>query len=383
MDLDEFIIRILVALFLTALWFAVCFGLVALAHFFLTLPMRRAERARLFLDLISDGLQQGRTAEQTILSVAASHDLSVGVRFHILAAWIEQNVPLLDALAKVPRFLPPQIIAMLHAGRKTGDLAKILPACRQLLRDAVSQTRSAMNYLVVMTFVVTPASIWVIWALNIFVFPKFREIAFVNGVTESNSASISNVLMDNGLKLLLLQLLVLALIWCGAFIYAGGPRLASWFPILHSVYFRLPWRRRRMQRDFSTMLAVLLDSGIPEADAVVIAADCTANRVFQRRATSVADALKRGVALPEAIQAMDDSGEFGWRLRNAMHQRGGFCEALAGWNAWLDVKAFQQEQAAAHTITSGLVLWNGAVVGAIVFAVFGVLISIVNAGVLW
>ena len=383
MGLDEFIIRLLVALFLTALWFAVCFALVAFAHFFLTLPMRRAERARLFLDLIYDGLQQGRTAEQTILSVAASRDLSVGVRFHILAAWIEQNVPILDALAKVPRFLPPQIMAMLHAGRKIGDLAKILPACRQLLRDAVSQTRSAMNYLVVMTFVVTPASIWVLWALNVFIFPKFREIAHGNIVGVAHPGSVSNLLLENGFGLLLLQLLVLALIWCGAFIYAGGPRLASWFPVLHSVYFRLPWRRKRMQRDFSTILAVLLDSGVPETDAVVIAADCTANRIFQYRAALVVDALKRGVALPEAIRAMDDSGQFGWRLTNAIHQRSGFVEALAGWNAWLDAKAFQQEQAAAHTITSGFVIWNGAVVGVIVFAVFGVLISIINAGVLW
>ncbi len=383
MDLDEFIIRLIVALFLTVLWFAVCFALVALAHFFLTLPMRRAERARLFLDLISDGLQQGRTAEQTILSVAASRDLSVGVRFHILAAWIEQNVPLLDALTKVPRFLPPQIIAMLHAGRKIGDFAKVLPACRQLLRDAVSQTRSAMNYLVVMTFVVTPASIWVLWALNVFIFPKFREIAHGNIVGVAHPGTVSNLLLENGFQLLLLQLFVLALIWCGAFIYAGGPRLASWFPVLHSAYFRLPWRRKRMERDFSTVLAVLLDSGVPEPDAVVIAADCTANRIFQYRAASVADALKRGVALPEAIQAMDVSGEFGWRLRNAIHQHSGFVEALAGWNAWLDAKAFQQEQAAAHTITSGFVIWNGAVVGVIVFAVFGVLISIINAGVLW
>lgn len=262
-------------------------------------------------------------------------------------------------------------------------IAKVLPACRQLLRDAVSQTRSAMNYLVVMTFVVTPASIWVLWALNVFIFPKFREIAHGNIVGVAHPGTVSNLLLENGFQLLLLQLFVLALIWCGAFIYAGGPRLASWFPVLHSAYFRLPWRRKRMERDFSTVLAVLLDSGVPEPDAVVIAADCTANRIFQYRAASVADALKRGVALPEAIQAMDVSGEFGWRLRNAIHQHSGFVEALAGWNAWLDAKAFQQEQAAAHTITSGFVIWNGAVVGVIVFAVFGVLISIINAGVLW
>ena len=93
--------------------------------------------------------------------------------------------------------------------------------------------------------------------------------------------------------------------------------------------------------------------------------------------------MKRGVVLPAAIQAMDDSGEFGWRLKNAIRQRGGFSQALAGWNSWLDAKAFQQEQAVAHTITSGLVLWNGMVVGAIVVSVFAMLISIVNAGVLW
>jgi len=383
MDFDEFILRLLLALLLTAVWFAVCFGFVALAHFFLTLPMRRAERARLFLELIGDGLQQGRTAEQTIMSIAAARDLSMGTRFHILAAWIEQNIPLLDALEKVPRFLPPQVIAILRAGRKIGDLAKVLPACRQLLRDALSQTRSAINYLIVITFVVTPASIWVLWALNIFIFPKFREIANGYGVGVSGHNYLPNVLFVYGYQFLLLQILVLALIWCGAFIHAGGPRIASWFPIFHSIYFRLPWRRKRMQRDFSTMLAVLLDSGVPEVEAVLLAADCTGNRVFQRRANAVAEALKRGAALPKAIQAMDDSGEFGWRLTNAIHQHSAFAEALAGWNTWLDAKAFQQEQAAAHTITSGLVLWNGLVVGAIVFSVFGVLISIVNEGNLW
>ena len=80
---------------------------------------------------------------------------------------------------------------------------------------------------------------------------------------------------------------------------------------------------------------------------------------------------------------MDDSGEFGWRLANAIHGRDGFLPALAGWHESLDAQAFQQEQAAAHGVTTALVLWSGLFVGAVVVSVFMFLISIIDAGVLW
>jgi type II secretory pathway component PulF len=382
MDFDETIIRAFVIAAIFAGWMGVCAGLVVVAHLLLTLPMRRAERARLFLDIIDGALQQGRSPEETIVSVAASRDLSMGVRFHVVAAWIESNLPMLDAIAKVPRFLPPQISAMLNAGRKIGDVRKVLPACRQLLRDAVSHTRSAINYLIILTFVVTPMSIWVIWLLQIFVMPRFLEIR--SAVFHANApVTVATSVLQHGLGLGLLHLAVLSLVWIVAFIYFAGPRTALWFPILQYIQMCLPWRRKRLQRDFSAMLAILLDSGVPEPDAVVLAADCTANNILKMRAVRTVEALKRGVALPEAIQIMDGSGEFGWRMANAVHQRTGFAQALNGWHAWLDAKAFQQEQAAAQTITSGLVLWTGAIVAAVVISVFSVLISITNAGLLW
>ena len=131
------------------------------------------------------------------------------------------------------------------------------------------------------------------------------------------------------------------------------------------------------------MLAVLLDSGVSEPEAVTLAADCTANGVLRRRAARAVDDLRKGMKLTDAIQAMDDSGEFGWRLTNAVHGSGGFLRALAGWHESLDAKAFQEEQAAAHGVTSALVLWNGLFVGAVVISVFMFLISIINVGVLW
>jgi type II secretory pathway component PulF len=138
-----------------------------------------------------------------------------------------------------------------------------------------------------------------------------------------------------------------------------------------------------MQRDFSSMLAILLDSGVSEPEAVALAADCAANGVFRRRAARAVDALKQGQKLTQAVQAMDDSGEFGWRLANALHGDAGFLPALAGWHESLDAKAFQQEQAAAHGITTALVLWSGLFVGTVVVSVFMFLISLINEGNLW
>jgi len=126
-----------------------------------------------------------------------------------------------------------------------------------------------------------------------------------------------------------------------------------------------------------------LDSGVSEPEAVTLAAGCASNGVFRRRAVRVVEALKQGEKLTKAVQMMDDSGEFGWRLANAFHGNAGFLPALAGWHDSLDARAFQQEQAASHGITTALVLWSGVFVGAVVISVFTFLVSIIDAGVLW
>jgi type II secretory pathway component PulF len=381
-DIVIFLLEVVGVLSLLGIGIAVLGGALFLIHFLLTLPMRRAERARMFLDLIENAVKQGQPVEETLISISQSRDQSMGARFHLLAAWLEQNPRLGDALAKVPGFLPPQVTAMLKAGQKIGDLRKVLPACRPLLQDAVSQTRAAINYLVILTFVITPLGIWVFGVLKVCVLPKFNDIAASYGGLVDLPTGYEFILA-HGLAFIAVQFVLLLLLWLAAFIYFGGPRLAAWFPVLQRLYFFLPWRRKRMQRDFSTMLAILLDSGVPEPEAVGLAGDCTANLVFRQRAACAVAALQQGMKLTQAVQTMDDSGEFGWRLTNAFHGRGGFLQALAGWHESLDAKAFQQEQAAAHGITSALVFWNGLFVGAIVISVFLCLVSFLDSALLW
>ena len=355
-------------------------GILYALHFLLTLPMRRAERARLFLDIIEIALDRGRPVEEGLVFVSQRRGNVLGGDFAPLAACLQRGMRLDEAIACVPRLLPPQITAMLKAGQKIGDLKKVLPACRQMLKDAVSETRGATNYLVVIAFVVTPILLVLFSFISVKVLPMFQHIAVGMAVPLNGRLEFLTV---HRVAFAAMLVIPVGFLWIAAFLYACGPRAESWFPVLQQVRFRMPWRRKRMQRDFSVMLAILLDAGMPEPEAVTLAAECTANRLFKASAASTVADLQRGLKLTEAIQNMDDAGEFRWRLTNACHAHGGFLKALAGWHEALDAKAFQQEQAAAQGATTALVLFNGLFVGFIVTTVFSVLVSILNAGVLW
>lgn len=362
------------------------YALFHLAYFVLSLPLRRQERARFFLDLIESGLQQGRSAEHTITSISQTRDHSVGVRFHLLAAHLETGWRLPQALEKVPGLLPPQILAMFKVGNEIGDLKRILPACRTLLKDASSQTQSFHNYLVVLAFVLIPVIPALFWLTGVAVAPKLQMI-FTEMTAGENVPSLA--VFSGAAVVAQIQLLLAFLFYAGAVFYVGGPRLVSWlqagFPALcfDWIAYRTPWRRKRLQRDFSAMLGVLLDAGVPEERAVRLAAESTANLAFLRRAERVAASLRQGTKLTDALQHLDETGEFRWRLANAARSGKNFFAALEGWLEALDAKAFQQQQATAQVVTTLLVLFNGTMVALFTVFVFRGLTAIIETGVLW
>jgi type II secretory pathway component PulF len=362
-------------------------GVVYLIYFLLTLPMRRNERARFFLDLLERGIKDGFTPERAIADAATSHDRALGARFHLLAAWLADGTDLSKAIDRVPRLLPPQLRETLKVGVRIGILPKLLPACRSWLQDSVSHVRAAHNYLLLLAFAVTPAIIFIPIVLRVKVLPSYQQM--FSGMLEGKPLPpFTRFVFGNSDLVTGIQLAVAAVIWLFALTYLGGPRLHAWTNrLLPGVADRfvtlLPWRRKRLHRDFSMMLATLLDVGVPEHEAVLFAAQSTANSVFCARAEKVRALLNQGVKLPHAIHVIDGSGELRWRITNALQGSGGFLRALRGWHEALDARAFQQEQAAAQLTTSGLVLLNGAMVACIVIAVFLALIQLLNEAVLW
>ena len=359
---------------------SILMGCVFVIHSLFTLPMRRAERARLFLDLLEGALDRGQAVEEMILSVAQSRDRTVGVRFHVLAAYIENGLSFAEALECVPRLFQPQILAILAAGHKLGDLKKVLPAGREILRDRPESVRSAMHYLILAVLVFSPAFIIVTLLTTTFVVPKFREVAAGMGITLWPETQF---VFGTTTWMIAASITVTFLIALAVLSYVGGPRLTRWIklgsmPIQDWLAWRIPWKQKRLLRTFSAMLSVLLDGGVPETEAVSLAGACTANEICRLRSQRILEELAKGVKLDDALRHFDDSGDFHWRMTNAARARGGFLDALRGWHQALDAKAFQQEEATAHLVTSGVVVFNGALVALIATAMFGVLIAILN-----
>ena len=349
-----------------------------LIHYLLSLPMHRRDRALFFLDLLETVLQRGQPVEQAILAAAENQDRAIGVPFYLVAAHIEGGDRLGEALGKAPGFLPPQITAILRTGEKLGDLKKVLPACREVLRIAPDTVRTTMHYMVAILLIFAPIACWLITLLSIYVIPRFKDVAFNMGILIWPPTLFVFRLNDSHILVGFETLVFLALMSL-AVIYVGGPGFVRWFqfrsvPVVDWIAWSIPWKQKKLQRTFSAMLAVLLDGGIPEGVAVRLAGDSTANEICRHRAQRVVAAFEEGVKLDEAVRAFDDTGEFHWRLTNATHAHGGFLKALRGWHEALDAKAFQQEETATHILTSGLVVMNGLVVALIATSMFGMLI---------
>jgi type II secretory pathway component PulF len=247
--------------------------------------------------------------------------------------------------------------------------------------------RGALNYVIIMAFLVTPFTVFVPLVLRVKVLPSYSMV--FSGMMEGPALPpFTRLVFGSSGYFTLIQIAVLLLVWVALAAYVGGPRLHDWVQeampgMVDRLLCWFPWRLKRLQRDFSAMLAVLLDAEVPEAEAVTLAAECTGNATFRKRALETGRLLAGGTKLPEAIRAMDDAGELRWRLANALQRRGGFLRALAGWHESLDARAFQLEQTAAQVTTTFLVLLNGFVVGCIVIAVFLALIKLLNSAVLW
>jgi type II secretory pathway component PulF len=378
----EFILH---SMFWVVIWLVPNALVLWVVYFVLSLPLRRQERARFFLDLLEGCLDQGKTPERGIVELSATRDRSLGVRFHWLAALLESGVPLQQALRRVPGFLPLRTQALLEAGAQLGRLGQVLPVCRRVTTDAMSAVQGAGNYVILALLAISPAAVGVLAILSTFVLPKFFAIA-----------DDMEVMMPP-----LLQWLTLHRGWFNAgmislcvfvdgfvLLYVAGPYLGGWLrrceiSMFDALTWMLPWRRRRLQRDFVALLALLLDEEMSEVEAVSLAAASIPHEIIRARARRAGLELEQGRHLVRALRHLDDSGDLSWRLENASASRHGFREALEGWLEALDARAYQQEQVAAQFTTTGLVLVNGGLVGLLVIGVFQPLIAIIDAAVLW
>jgi len=368
-----------------ALWLLPGIVLLLAAKLFIMAPVRRREAAHAFLDLLEMGVAHGRSPENTIVELSATGDKTLGKGFRRLAERIQDGTSLGHALESTPGVFPEPMAAMLQAGERLGDIRKVLPPCRDTLSAGPSRAMGAFNYLPVFSPLLPLVAVTLF--LVIVIIPKFQGI--FHDLLESGPLPIATQIVISYAKTLVALSVLAAML--GILLLLLGRVRRRWpnayshsFKVLFDqCLFRLPWRRKRMQRDFSAMLAILLDAGIPESEAVTLAAQSTGNYVFVTRSHLVIGQLQQGEKLTDAIRAVDDSGELQWRLANAVHGPGGFLRSLQGWHDTLDAKAYQQEQAASQVLSTALIILNGVLVGIVALAVFQPIIAVIQREALW
>lgn len=264
--------------------------------------------------------------------------------------------------------LPPGIRAAFKNGMQIGDLEKVLPACKRMLDDGASQTLGAQNYLVVTLLSVTPVIPAIYRVLQIFVLPKIKALMDEFGVLPS---PLFQGVLDHASKVSLFLEIISTILILSCLCYIGGhwvSRIFRWISVkgTDAVPFLFPWKKSRMQRNFVDLLAALLDAGVPEKLAVERASSSVDNFWFRKNTGRVLNSLQSGDSLPYALGFFDKKGELKWRMENAARGNLRFQNALEGWIGFLDAKSFQQEQAFAQLLSTGLVIFNGLFVGLLV-----------------
>ena len=291
-----------------------------------------------------------------------------------------------QALEVVPRVLPPQVCAMLSTGDRIGDIRKVLPACRLLLRDSVSHVRSALNYLILLAFAISPAMVVVPVVLEDKVLPKLKAV--FAGMLEGQPARVHPIGLRGKHFVMVIQLCIVGFVWLATLAYcrrATAPRLGPSPPAgLHRTGSS-PGCRGGANASSAISRPCSPCSWTPKCPKPKPSPGGPIHcqpRHYRPRAESLRPAARRSQA-PEALRALDSSQELQWRLSNALRRGAGFVRALTGWHEALDAKAFQLEQAAAQITTTVLVLINGVIVASILIAVFLILISIINRTSVW
>ena len=162
--------------------------------------------------------------------------------------------------------------------------------------------------------------------LLVFVYPKFLQIF---SDMEVPVPALTLLVISQAHLCVWVTIAAAVLVLLAAFFYVGGPR--SWpggtgvlQPVSDWMALRIPWRYKRLQRDFSAMLAILLDATVPEERASNWRRKAPPTAFFLNRAKRAVEDLRAGRKLPEAMRRLDDSGEFHWRLSNACHTQTGF-----------------------------------------------------------
>jgi len=278
---------------------------------------------------------------------------------------VASGLSLHRAMQQHPRAFPAFYVSMVEAGQLSGQLPQALRSLSRFLLEQERTKHSVQAALLYPAFMLAVGAA-VLMFIFAFVLPR------VVGLFEHAGASLPLPTR----ALILLSSLASGYWWAAGGLALLGAYGLRWLYRLrtlkaHSLLLRPPLLRSLYLSRFLRALSLLLQGGLPVAEALELSGSASGNLALKERAREAAERLKEGAELSQALQ-----GGFPQVLVRLVHtgqQSGTLPQVLQEAADTYEQEATRRLQRAVALLEPTLILLMGSVV---TFVVLGVLLPI-------
>ncbi|MEZ5321700.1 MAG: type II secretion system F family protein [Microthrixaceae bacterium] len=249
----------------------------------------------------------------------------------------QSGMTLGDAVATHPDVFPGYFLSMLRSAELTGKMDEAFEQLTSYIRRDVALTKQVRKALIYPAILLVVA-MGVVAIITIFVIPKFAEFFKSFGAKLPLPTRMLMAVADFvGSTAGLITGLILVALIIGVVLYVrapGGRRnlhaLLLKIPVLNTVVVFSSTER------FCRVLSVLMDAGVPLAEAMPSAIDCTTNTIFRERlgvategvlvGRGFADPVAQTEVFPPTVVQMMRVGERTGELSDQLGSIAGFFE---------------------------------------------------------
>ncbi len=260
--------------------------------------------SRRMADLAAAGLPLDR-----VLQVVAEQSESLVLADIALSALedVRGGLPVSQALAKHPKLFPPLFTETLRAGEASGQFSEVCSRLADFQQIEVSR-RSQLSAAMVYPAVLASVAVGVVIFLLTFVVPRlsivFRDM--------KDDLPVSTKLLLGGTNLITQNYIMILAFMAGAYIlYRGWAMSETGAWMRDRMVLRLPVVGKVITKAvisrYARTLSTLVFGGVPILEALRLSGLAAGNRLFQRTSDQVADEVRDGRSIH---QAMQDTGVF-------------------------------------------------------------------------
>ncbi len=214
---------------------------------------------------------------------------------------VEKGIQLWAALAKHPRWFNNMIVSVIRTGEESGSLVKVIDYLANY-RDREADTKRTLSKAVTYPLIVFVLAIAVVLVLLIFVIPVFRDQLEVNN---ADLPWITRMVFGFSGAVMSAKLWLVLAVLLGYFLFLQARKRGGFKPLLHRIEVHLPIFGPILTNiytvQFSTMMSILLQSGVPLLKTLDLVGEAIPNILFQDAFRYIRGNVERGRTLHESF----------------------------------------------------------------------------------